>query len=130
MREHPQKLSRSDAIPTGELPVADSQRPILASRTSRREVLASLAGLGIGTAVFQRALAAEAEKGSVTTEMIQQAEWIAGIELTDEERNAAAKEIEGDLKKYEALRQAAVGYDVPPALTFYPVPPQTSGGTG
>jgi Asp-tRNA(Asn)/Glu-tRNA(Gln) amidotransferase A subunit family amidase len=108
--------------------VADSQRPILASRTSRREVLASLAGLGIGTAVFQRALAAEAEKGSVTTEMIQQAEWIAGIELTDEERNAAAKEIEGDLKKYEALRQAAVGYDVPPALTFYPVPPQTSGG--
>ncbi len=103
--------------------------PILTSRHSRRAVLGSLATFGIGTAVFQRALLAQAEKtGKITPEMIQQAQWIAGIELNEEERNAAAKEVEQDLKKYDALRQAGVGYDVPPALTFYPAPPQTSGG--
>ena len=99
-----------------------------ATRPNRRQILATLAGLGMGTAVFRRALAAQAEKGTVTAEMVQQAEWIAGIKLTEEERNAAAKEIDGDLKKYQALRDAVVGYDVPPALTFYPLPPQTSGG--
>ncbi len=105
-----------------------AEQPIVASRPTRREVLSALAGLGIGSAVFQRALAAQAEKGTVTADMIKQAEWIAGIELTEEERSAAAKEVEQDLKKYEALRQAAVGYDIAPALTFYPLPPQTSGG--
>ena len=105
-----------------------AEQPIVASRPTRREVLSALAGLGIGSAVFQRALAAQAEHAAVTADMIKQAEWIAGIELTEEERSAAAKEVEQDLKKYEALRQASVGYDVAPALTFYPLPPQTSGG--
>jgi Asp-tRNA(Asn)/Glu-tRNA(Gln) amidotransferase A subunit family amidase len=99
-----------------------------ATVVSRRTALGALAGLGIGTAVFQRALAAQAEGAAVTPEMIRQAEWIAGIELTDDERSALNKELDNDQKKFQALREAAVGYDVPPALTFYPLPPQTSGG--
>ena len=96
---------------------------------SRRTALGALAGLGIGTAVFQRALAAQAENAAtVTPQMIQQAEWIAGIELTDEERAELAKELDRDQQKFKALREARVGYDVPPALMFYPLPPQTSGG--
>ena len=58
-----------------------------ACRTHRRTLLKGLAGLGVGTATFRRALAAQAaQAGAVTPEMIKQAEWIAGLELTEEER--------------------------------------------
>ena len=57
---------------------------------TRRRVLKALTGLGIGTAVFQRAVAAEAkDKHEITAEMLQQAEWIAGIELHEDDRAAA-----------------------------------------
>jgi len=47
---------------------------------NRRRVLKVLAGLGIGTAAFQRALAQQvAEQGAVTAEMLKQAEWISGV---------------------------------------------------
>ena len=96
-------------------------------RSTRRQALAALAGLGIGTAAFQRALAAQAENAAaVTADMIRQAEWIAGIELTEEERAALTKELDRDQQKFKALREASVGYDVPPALAFFPAPPQES----
>ena len=72
---------------------------------SRRSVIGVLAGLGIGTAAFQRALALQAEQaGKVTPELIQQAEWIAGIDLSDEDRKAITGSVERDLKRYESLR--------------------------
>src|ERR1051326_1556802 len=53
----------------------------------RRTVLKALGAMGIGTATFRRALAAQAAgSAKVTPEMIKQAEWIAGLELTDKER--------------------------------------------
>ena len=65
--------------------------PEATAPVSRRNLLASLASLGLGTAVFQRALVAQVEgKGPVTVEMVKQAEWIAGLELTEEERKATA----------------------------------------
>lgn len=97
-------------------------------RPSRRQALQILAGLGIGSAVFQRSLAAQVEgAGKVTPEMIAQAEWIAGLELTEDERKAAAAAIERDQASLAALRKAPVGYDVPPALYFYAEPPQAGG---
>ena len=61
---------------------------------TRRTLLQGLAVLGIGTATFRRALAAQAaQAGAVTPEMIKQAEWIAGLDLTDEERASAARTI-------------------------------------
>ncbi len=59
----------------------------------RRTVLKALAGLGVGSAVFQRALAARAaEAGKISPAMIQDAEWITGLTLTEEQREAAARE--------------------------------------
>ena len=58
-------------------------------QVSRRVVLKGLGALGIGNTTFQRALAAQVVQknpGAVTSEMIKQAEWIAGLELTDGER--------------------------------------------
>jgi Asp-tRNA(Asn)/Glu-tRNA(Gln) amidotransferase A subunit family amidase len=92
---------------------------------SRRHVLATLAGIGIGTAAFQRALAAQAEgAGKVTPELIEQAEWIAGIKLAEEDRQAVAAAVQRDQRKFEALRKVDLANSVPPALSFFAAPPQ------
>lgn len=96
---------------------------------SRRRLLQSLAGAGIGTVVFQRSLAAQAVQAEkITPEMIQQAEWVAGIELSEEERKAAAAAVARDQQKYQVLRKVPLDNSVPPAVTFYAAPPQESSG--
>ena len=90
---------------------------------NRRGVLKTLAAAGVGTLVFQRALAAQVtENGAVTSEMIQQAEWIAGLELSEEDREATASAVQSALHRFEELRRVDVGYDVPPALYFTAAP--------
>ena len=56
---------------------------------SRRELFAAAAAVGVGGVTFQRAVAATAAQPkveAVTAEMVQGAEWVAGIALTDAER--------------------------------------------
>jgi Asp-tRNA(Asn)/Glu-tRNA(Gln) amidotransferase A subunit family amidase len=90
---------------------------------TRRRLLQVLAGLGVGSAVFRRALAAHAEKAvAVTPEMIEQAEWIAGLKLAEADRKALADELTGALRRYEAMRGVKLGNEVPPALAFQPAP--------
>jgi Asp-tRNA(Asn)/Glu-tRNA(Gln) amidotransferase A subunit family amidase len=90
---------------------------------SRRQILKSLAAAGVGTTVFQRSLAADAEQaGDVTAEMIQQAEWVAGVKLSDTERKDLIKSLTQLVKDVRAVRAARVGYDVSPALVFDPAP--------
>lgn len=97
---------------------------------TRRSVLQTLAALGIGSAVFHRAVAAAAEVGPVTADMLKQAAWIAGIELQEDEQAAVAAAVERDRQKIESLRQVDLGYDVPPAVTFFAAPPQGDGKQG
>src|SRR5262245_1204637 len=95
---------------------------------SRRKILAALAGLGVGTAAFRRAVAWQTEQaGKVTAELIQQAEWIAGITLTDEERTAIATTVERDQRRFETLRKVELTNSVPPAMAFFAAPPQEAG---
>ncbi len=88
----------------------------------RRVMLRALTGLGIGTAVFHRALLAQASTRQVTAEMIQQAEWIAGIELAEEDRKAVARSLQSTLDRIAEMRKVEIGYDVPPALHFHVAP--------
>lgn len=89
---------------------------------NRRVVLRALSSVGVGTLAFQRALAAQsAEADSVTAEMIEQAEWIAGIELSEEDRAKAAEAMRRSIDSFEAMREVKIGYDVPPALLFKPI---------
>jgi Asp-tRNA(Asn)/Glu-tRNA(Gln) amidotransferase A subunit family amidase len=89
----------------------------------RRTALKALGLLGIGSVAFRRALAAQAaQAGTITPEMIKQAEWIAGLELTDKERESTAKGLQETLSSIQALRKVDIGYDVPPALAFNPAP--------
>jgi len=91
--------------------------------STRRDTLKTLAALGIGSAAFQRALAAQVESsGKVSPEMIRQAEWVAGLELSDEERETTARSVEKSLASFQSLRKVEVGYEVPPALSFVPAP--------
>ena len=84
----------------------------------RRRLFQVLAGLGVGSVVFQRALAARAANGGVTGEMIAQAEWIADLELSDEEREATARAVEQATREFSQLRAVKVPYDVAPAVSF------------
>ena len=106
--------SGSDPLPGPDAP------PLV----SRRSALAALSAIGVGTVTFRRALAVQAEAvaGKVTPEMVKQAEWVAGLELTDDERKNTAQRLQNSLQSFEALRKVEVGYDVPPALAFVPLP--------
>ncbi|MCR9293572.1 MAG: amidase family protein, partial [bacterium] len=86
----------------------------------RRGFLQALGGLGIGTAAFHRALALQAEQGRVSAAMIAEAEWIAGIELDEEQREQVADAVDGILRSGERLREIPVDADTVPALTFRP----------
>ncbi len=104
---------RNDEKPTLESGVSDL------SSVTRRTLLGMLAGLGIGTPIFQRALAVEIEnKGTITPDMIAQSEWISGITLTDEQRQSAAKSLQSTFQKIESMRAVQVPYDVAPAVSF------------
>lgn len=100
--------------------MAKSQRTL---QLNRRRVLKVLAGLGIGSAAFQRALAQQvAEQGAVTAEMLRQAEWISGVELSEADRAATARALRGTLRNFAELRRVEIGYDVAPAVTFAALP--------
>jgi len=88
---------------------------------SRRQLMATLAGLGIGNLVFQRAVVAQAPKeGRITEEMIKQAEWIAGFSLTEEQRKGIVGGVNSSQRQFERLRQVSLTNDVPPAFAFVP----------
>jgi Asp-tRNA(Asn)/Glu-tRNA(Gln) amidotransferase A subunit family amidase len=89
---------------------------------TRRRFLEALAALGIGSAVFQRALATAADEKKITVEMIQQAEWIAGIQLADEDRKALADRLNRQQKQFESIRAVKIVHDIPPAISFNPAP--------
>ena len=75
----------------------------------RRAILQGLAALGLGSVTFRaqwRLQAAQA--GRVTPEMIKQAEWIAGLDFSEEERASMARSIEQSLRSFEELRKVDV----------------------
>ncbi|HET6575798.1 MAG TPA: hypothetical protein VFG68_19510, partial [Fimbriiglobus sp.] len=75
----------------------------------RRQLLHSLAVLGIGTAAFQRAAVAEVARADgpprVTAEMVKNAEWVAGLTLTADERKAVASSLTRTLRGYADARK-------------------------
>lgn len=71
----------------------------------RRQWLKAIASVGIGNSVFQRALAGQAAQGSeITAEMVRQAQWVAGIELTEAEQTELAQALQRKQASWEALR--------------------------
>ncbi len=95
-------------------------------RPNRRTVLGVLAGLGFGTETYRRALAAQAsnatQENRITKAMLQQAEWVADIELTEEEREATLRDLRSNLRSAKRVREVEVDYNTPPCVYFNPAP--------
>jgi Asp-tRNA(Asn)/Glu-tRNA(Gln) amidotransferase A subunit family amidase len=63
------------------------------------------------------------DQESVTKEMVAQAEKIAGLEFTDEERDSIARSLSNNVRNYERLREVSLPNSVAPAVRFDPVLP-------
>ena len=87
--------------------------------TQRRRVLKVLSAMGVGSAVFGRALTMLAqERKRITEEMIQQAEWIAGLTLNDAKRKQMADSLNRLHDGFARIRAVAIDNSVPPAVAF------------
>ena len=86
---------------------------------TRRQVLRRASAAGVASAVFSRALAALAAEGDiVTAEMIRQAEWISGLDLTDEQRALMESGVKTMVEDFARIRRVPLDNDVAPAFRF------------
>ncbi len=88
---------------------------------TRRRALAVLGAAGIGTGVFQRALAAKAAEGPVSPQMVADAEWVAGIKLTPAQREAAASHLNQYRELMKRIRAIELDNSQRPGLGFAPL---------
>ena len=90
----------------------------------RRAFMAYFSTAGLSTTLLPGVLWAIAqEQERVTRDMVAQAEKIAGLEFTDEERTAIASGLNSRLRNYEQLREVPLPNAVVPAVQFDPVLP-------
>ena len=93
---------------------------------ARRSFLAYFSGLGLSATVLPGVLWAKMqddEVTKVTKEILQDAEQIAGLEFTDQERDLMVGGLNKRLKSYEKMRKVHLDNSVAPAIQFNPVPP-------
>lgn len=71
----------------------------------RRQWLKVIVSAGVGGSVFQRALAGQAAGlDEITAEMVQQAQWVAGVTLTPEEQTQLAQSLNRKQASWQAMR--------------------------
>lgn len=79
-----------------------------------------MAGCGVTSAVFQRAVVAQAKDEPITEEMVKQAEWVSGLKLKEADRKRLVSSLRGLNAGYLELRKTPLPNSVPPAFTFTP----------
>ena len=94
---------------------------------NRRRFLEVLSAAGLGGTLLPGALAAVAEDAeTITIEMLQAAQRIAGVSFTPDEQRRLLEKLNG-ARGYAAgfarLRAAGLGNSAQPAIVFNPVPP-------
>jgi len=92
--------------------------------SSRRDFLAYFSALGLGGTLFPGVLWAHARYSDITAEIIAEAEKVAGIELSVEQRSRIARDLTRNTRSYQAIREVGVPNSVPPAFRFDPVVPE------
>lgn len=94
---------------------------------NRRHFLSSLSALGLGSTLLPEALTIAAQDAAtVTLEMLEAAQTIAGVSFTQAEQQAILSRLNaarGYLVGFASLRAATLGDDEQPAIVFNPVPP-------
>jgi Asp-tRNA(Asn)/Glu-tRNA(Gln) amidotransferase A subunit family amidase len=90
----------------------------------RRRFMAWCSALGLGSTLFPGALWSRIQEAQeVTREMVADAEKLAGLSFTDDERELMLNGLTDNLRSYAALRRVEIPNSVPPALHFDPVLP-------
>ncbi|MCK5652705.1 MAG: amidase, partial [Gemmatimonadetes bacterium] len=91
------------------------------SGLNRRDFLSFFSGLGLGGTLLPGVLWARMQEDRViTAEVLADAEKVAGLDFTDEEREAMLRGLNQNLEAYKALREHPIPNEVPPALHFDP----------
>jgi Asp-tRNA(Asn)/Glu-tRNA(Gln) amidotransferase A subunit family amidase len=94
---------------------------------NRRRFLECLSAMGLGATLMPEALTIAAQDSeTITVEMIDAAQKIAGISFTPDEQRALLGRLNGNtgyLAGFSFLRRANLGNDAQPAIVFNPVPP-------
>jgi Asp-tRNA(Asn)/Glu-tRNA(Gln) amidotransferase C subunit len=90
----------------------------------RRTFVAYFGTAGLSTTLLPGVLWGIAQdQETITKEMVAQAEAIAGLEFTDEERERIATALSRNVSNYERLREVQLPNSVVPAVQFDPVLP-------
>jgi Asp-tRNA(Asn)/Glu-tRNA(Gln) amidotransferase A subunit family amidase len=93
---------------------------------NRRRFLECCSAVGLGASLMPGALAAVAQDAAtITIDMLQAAQKIAGVSFTADEQKRLLEKLNGRrgyMAGYERLRAAKLG-DTQPAIVFNPVPP-------
>ena len=90
----------------------------------RRGFMAYMSALGLGGTVFPGVLWAHMQaRGEITSEIVADAGWLAGLDFTDAERDMMLTDLNSNREAYEALREVSVSNHVPPAVQFDPALP-------
>ena len=94
---------------------------------NRRRFIECLSAMGLGSTLVPEALTIAAQDSeTITVDMIEAAQKIAGISFTPEERQSLLGRLNGPrgyLAGFAYLRSANLGNDTQPAIVFNPVPP-------
>ena len=94
---------------------------------NRRRFLAGFSAAGLGSTLMPGALAAVAQDAdTITLEMIEAAQAIAGLSFTRQERERIVEHLNGarsPIPAFDTLQIANLANDTQPAFVFNPVPP-------
>ena len=105
---------------TPEQSASESER----EEFNRRRFVKYFSSIGFGAALLPGALAAVArDSEKISAEMIKQAEQIAGLQFSDQERQAMVDDLNRFRDGFESLRSLHMTNAVPLSLYFNPVPP-------
>jgi len=90
----------------------------------RRDFLSYFSGIGLSGTLLPGVLWSQLqEEQEITTQNLAEAEKLAGLEFTEEEREAMVRGLNGYLRSFRQLREQPIPNEVPPALVFDPVLP-------
>ncbi len=105
-------------------PEAASPVHIEARRLDRRSFMGYFSAAGLGGTLLPGVLwAAAQQQGEVTKEILSDAEKVAGLSFSDDEREMMLRGLDANLKSYQALHERPIPNDVAPALLFDPMLP-------
>jgi len=103
---------------------------MLDSRFDRRAFVAYFSSIGLGTTLLPGVLWAQIQgqqqESEITKEMIAEAEEIAGVQFSDEERAAMAQGLQRTRAAIERLHKEPLDMSMFPSIVFDPIPPGKS----